>query len=709
MANIENIVQHEIVASARVLDKPRQFWEQGWLGQIFGQTSQNNPVIEALTKRPRLEKLAPEGETEYVPASTSSKPVDYVRQRLVLARLIQTDDVVRHGALRKLCEIVIQDLDVTGLGRSLRDHSNKLSTESVLQTTFENVFTNKSTGTLAKRAGHLWELQMWCHEIGVDSIFHLGEADVYQFLSDLKMSGCGTSVGKQMLQAINFIFHLTDADKQQLSGLLTSRVKGVADSMMACKPQLKQAFSLTSDIVYGLEALMFRLEEPHHAIICGHLLFCIYSCARFGDTVFLSELQLNSAGDLWLVEAFSKKYKMGVSEKKSRFLPLVALGRGLFRGGPWARKWFEARAEMDMAGEVTMAAWSESKQCWLDRPMATGEAVTFLREFLSMCGFGESAYLYTCHSAKATILSWAAKANMMDFESRRLLGHHLAPAAASVLTYARDEMVRLQHTVHKILLTIVQGDFDPDMSRVDRLRQMVGNDSFPEELLPEREDETYEESDLEESDLDEEEIKYVQSCENTHQVFDAADHKKDFMIHSVSSIMHVVASDGKFLCGRAIGAKHIEYLVGCRSTHFHSVSSARIPDWIGFRYMRHHRQDGHQMQRLTLELNHVKTVMTHHWKAFLTVVNGQAWGKEIGTKFYEPAQRGQRRCLGRKKMLTAFSVKSAVQCQFLACSLVFATRSNLCTTNRVCANFSFFCLNLNSNFPNIWEMGGKLR
>ena len=87
---------------------------------------------------------------------------------------------------------------------------------------------------------------------------------------------------------------------------------------------------------------------------------------------------------------------------------------------------------------------------------------------------------------------------------------------------------------------------------------MATNDSFPEELLPEGEDETYEETDLEESDLDEEEIKHVQSCENMHLVFDAADRKKDFMIHSVSSIMHVVACDGKFLCGRAIGTKHIE-------------------------------------------------------------------------------------------------------------------------------------------------------
>ena len=99
---------------------------------------------------------------------------------------------------------------------------------------------------------------------------------------------------------------------------------------------------------------------------------------------------------------------------------------------------------------------------------------------------------------------------MMDFESRRLLGHHLAPGGASVLTYARDEMVCLQHGVYKILQTISQGDFDPNLSRMARLRQMVGNDDFPEHLLPEGADEEYDETDLEESDLDEEEIRQVQ-------------------------------------------------------------------------------------------------------------------------------------------------------------------------------------------------------
>ena len=143
MSGLESIIQHEIIASARVLARPKQFWEQGWYGKIFGQSAQGNSVVETLTKRLRLEKLEPEGQHQYVPASSASKPTDFVlvQQRLILARLMQTDDIVRHGAsaLRKLREIILQDLDLTGLGRSLKDHTNRLAGESILQSTFENV------------------------------------------------------------------------------------------------------------------------------------------------------------------------------------------------------------------------------------------------------------------------------------------------------------------------------------------------------------------------------------------------------------------------------------------------------------------------------------------------------------------------------------------------------------------------------------------
>lgn len=120
--------------------------------------------------------------------------------------------------------------------------------------------------------------------------------ELYHFLCNLQSAGRGATNGKQLLQALNFIFHSSDADKKQLAGLMTTRIKGVADSMMTHKPQLQQAIPLTTDIVFGLENLMFRLREQHHVIICRHLLFCIYSCARFGDTVFLTDIEISTDG-----------------------------------------------------------------------------------------------------------------------------------------------------------------------------------------------------------------------------------------------------------------------------------------------------------------------------------------------------------------------------------------------------------------------------
>ena len=248
------------------------------------------------------------------------------------------------------------------------------------------------------------------------SIFALNESLLHGYIEHLKQSGRGATVGKQTLQAVTFLFHTVDADKSLLSSLMTNRVKSAADSLMALKQPLKQALPLKSDIVYALEVLIFRLSE-HLKVILGHILFCVYSCSRFGDSVELTDLTISYSGHYSLVEAYTKKYKMGNSEKKRQFLPLVALGRGLYHQKAWASEWFSARA----LGEARFAlpAWSEASSQWVhSRPMATGEAATFLREFITMAGYGHCAFDFSCHSCKATILSWMAKSNLMDFESR---------------------------------------------------------------------------------------------------------------------------------------------------------------------------------------------------------------------------------------------------------------------------------------------------
>ena len=286
-----------------------------------------------LAKRPRLDKLEPEGQTEYVAASSSTeRPFSFQKQRLMLARLIQTDDTVRHGSLRKLKDIIFNSLEDSGLGRSLKTCAGNFREEHFLQSVFSSVFANKSTGTgtLAKRANHLWALQNWLFDIHVPSVFHMTEPMLFDYIQFLQQTGRGATVGKQTLQALTFLFHSADADKMQLALLLSGRVKGAADVLLSMKQPLKQAAPLKSDIVYGLESLIFQIRETHLKVILGHLLFCIYACSRFGDSVELTELSISHSGEFCLVEAYTKRYKMGNSEKKRQFLPLVALGRCLY-------------------------------------------------------------------------------------------------------------------------------------------------------------------------------------------------------------------------------------------------------------------------------------------------------------------------------------------------------------------------------------------
>ena len=556
MAGLNWIVQDQIFSASRENALPKQIWEQGWYKQVF--SNNDNSAVENLTKKPRLGALKPIGQDEYVAPSASHeipKPVNFVKQRLLLARLIQTEDVVRHGALRKLRHIILQDVDQCGLGKCLKEHAGNFSEESQLHSTFNSVFINKATSTLVKRANLLWQFQTWCFEHGILSVFHANEADLCHYLEGMRDAGRGATAGKQFLQSMTFLYHMTDANKYVLSDIMSMRVRGIADGMQSLKAPLKQAIPFTTDIVYNLEALMYRLEEDHLKVICGHILFCTYSCARFGDTVYLDSLVLSATTNFWLVEAMSKRYKMGNAEKKRLFLPLVALGKGLY-AKPWAAPWMEARKAMDLEKSITMPAWSESFQKWIDRPMSTGEAITFLREFIGLSGMSGVAAQYTCHSAKATVLSWMAKSNQMDFNSRRLLGHHMAADASSTLTYSRDEMVRLQAQVHSVLQLIKNAEFDPDLSRIDRLRQLIGVDDFAEDLIPEGEDEQYDQSDLDESDIEASEVEEVQRWEEIDDDMDF-ESQPGFVMHATSSIVHVIAADGRLMCGRSVGSAHL--------------------------------------------------------------------------------------------------------------------------------------------------------
>ena len=57
-------------------------------------------------------------------------------------------------------------------------------------------------------------------------------------------------MGKQFLQSMTFLYHMTDANKYVLSDIMSMRVRGIADGMQSLKAPLKQAIPFTTDIVY---------------------------------------------------------------------------------------------------------------------------------------------------------------------------------------------------------------------------------------------------------------------------------------------------------------------------------------------------------------------------------------------------------------------------------------------------------------------------
>ena len=556
------VIAEELTAQKRQKEESLKLpWEKGWYANFF-QGKTNLPKMDLTLPTIGLEAVPAIMGTPATPSSQPShKLQDYAKMRLQLARLLTTEDAMRHGALRKLREIVMAKPTATQLGKRLLSFSSTLCNEDKLRTTFQDTFANKATATLTKRCSALWKAHSWWRDNGGVSIFEMDETSVYTYLCHLRDSKAAPTSGQSFLEAMTFIFHLAEADSRKTSAMYSSRIRGCIGSMLEKKRPLKQALPLTVFAVLFLESLIHTLVDDHLKVILGHLLLCIFSCSRFADSIFLDEIHLTTSGRLYLVETASKRYKTGTKEKKQKFLPLVALGQGLF-DQPWAEDWLKARERcIPPLRDYALPAWNQISNAWASRPMTTGEACTFLREFLSMAGGEIEQDACTTHSCKATLLSWMSKANALNFEDRRLLGHHIPQGSASVLTYSRDEETRLHAEVYKVLDSIKADHFQPDLSRVERLRNLVG--FAAEEDVSEGEDEAFYESSLEAEDPEVEDVLDIQHPEpnesNEEVVRDINFDPDVFRRHKITSVLHILADDDhKFLCGRAATSNYDE-------------------------------------------------------------------------------------------------------------------------------------------------------
>jgi len=214
-----------------------------------------------------------------------------------------------------------------------------------------------------------------------------------------------------------------------------------------------------------------------------------------------------------------------------------------------------------------MPADSESQNSWLERRMTTAEGSYWLKDLLTMTGMTEGeASLYSTHSLKATVLSWAAKSSTFGWQERLVLGHHLDEETKMAVVYSRDAIAAVMVKVLRMLETIRQGIFDPDASRAERIAMATGLTQLPDNL-PEQNDMERElerrlacdqensqviESDIEEENIVEKPIKIPGEPEMLARSSFPPIELDQCVVHKLSGIVHGKETTDSLLCGRAL-------------------------------------------------------------------------------------------------------------------------------------------------------------
>ena len=484
---------HEVEISAEVERKRKDRIAQ----QVFDATlilSRNEKMVPAmqvgipkldlvsdLFRLPSLGRLAHienamHDETLNRQATTSlSGPLPFSKRRLLTAKLAKSDDELLTSALRKLRNLVLYWSEDSKLSRALLTSAGAVVGEDVLQQSLKDCFAGKAVATLVKRAADFTRFAEWMIQTGRGRPLNPTEADLYGYISMLRASGAGATAGESFLSAWRFMVHTIGAGQASNNDLISGRVLGATKDLASKKRALHQAPPLTADMVWKLEGLMAAPISQRFKAILGFLLFCLYSCCRFGDGTRAHEPTLSQFQHIILVETACSEYKTATGERRAVLLPLVALGSGL-SGSGWALSWMAARRASGLVGKTfLMPADAENNDHWLDRRMTTAEGSYWLKDLLVLSGLKEpEASGFSTHSLKATLLSWAAKSATFDLQERLILGHHLDEETKMAVTYSRDAIAATMVKVYRMLETLRRGIFDPDASRAERIAMATG-------------------------------------------------------------------------------------------------------------------------------------------------------------------------------------------------------------------------------------------
>ena len=216
-------------------------------------------------------------------------------------------------------------------------------------------------------------------------------------------------------------------------------------------------------IIMKWERRILQSQASHkEVIILGGLLMLCWSGLRFSD---LQRSHLAS----WQLDPLSLRGLTWRAKTCSTATPFGILLSGLLSQGSWTwmMKFLKTLDDLyatQEASEIDFALPAFHNQ---DDPIIPFEAMTYaealyyLRYYMTLPWSHQNAPLqvdassYSVHSLKATVLSWAAQANLPE-EDRRVHGKH-KPAQMSVQLYSRDDILGSLRVQSELISRASQG------------------------------------------------------------------------------------------------------------------------------------------------------------------------------------------------------------------------------------------------------------
>ena len=544
-----------LMARQPVVSKPQLPWERGPMAKVFG------------TDRPKPLQPTRVGVKDFHLQTVMAPPQvqgpkagqEFGAMRAYYATRIKTDDELRFKALQRFRVLLVSEPTASVLGDTLWEVSSQMGGDNEAASVVMDAFAGRATGTLVKYSAAYWRYATWVTTNRVGTPLRLSETLVYRYICHLRDSKCGATAAATFLQSVSYLYKVARIKEPSVDFLMSSRVRGAARSMFEGKRCLRQAPPLTVEMVRVLEQTACLRDGSYLTLVAGHLCFCLYACCRFGDSQALENIQVTEGGPIVLVETSTRSYKTATSkEKKTTFLPLLALVIGMEPDDPWAYGWQEAREALPANCAWALPAYSWNSGKFLNRDLSTGEASFCLREILANGGIAPSeCWKVSSHSLKSTLLSWCSKSAKVTFEDRRLLGHHVDRNAASPLCYSRDECTRLAALVYGVLHLIRTGVLDPDLPRVMRLKALVEQGEALDRHTVVEHDEPVSEvgsDDCASEDL-EDDLDSLSS--NLPGLPPPTAQEEEVVKHVLSGVLHFKVSGDRLKCGRPLNLNYV--------------------------------------------------------------------------------------------------------------------------------------------------------